>query len=127
MALLARLHRDGGLTVRTVDAQDRPIARSVLYPDGDLTTTVRADIDIDQVDAHVQAVQAQADALRQARKHFFAWLAAAGGGVTLVVTGLTTDSSWVQWVGAAELIAQGGAALRFGWRLRQTDSASTTA
>lgn len=118
MALLARLHRDGGLTVRTHDAQRRPVARSVLFPDGDLTTTVRADIDPDLVEQHQRAVQAQADALRKARAHFFAWLAAAGGGAVLLTAGWGTDSTWLEGIGATGLVAQGVATLRFGRTLR---------
>lgn len=113
LGLFGELHREGGLRIVTRDAQARPVAQSVLYPDGDLTCTVRPDISAAQQARHLAAVQAQCDALRRARGRMAAFLGSIGTAVSAVGAGLAIDQAWVSGSGAAGVAALGVVAWRF--------------
>lgn len=115
LGLLGKLHRDGGIVVATHDARERLVAHSVLYPDGDLISTVVFDLTPAERARHVAAIEAELAALRGARAQLAAWLSGVGAAVATVSTGLALESHWVSGAGATGVVGVGYAL----WRMRR--------
>ena len=119
VALLLKLHREGGLSVATSRAgADRCVAHSTLFPDGDLTTRLHTSATEADTVRHFAAVRAQSAAIGRARKALVAWVGVAGSAGVLALTGWGTDASWLTWIGGSGVAAQGIASVRFLWRTR---------
>lgn len=120
LALLRALHRDGGLSVATVRVESgQCVARSTLYPDGDLTTRLHASATPADAARHFEAIRAQSDAIGRARKSLIAWVSVVGAGGVLAATGWGTESDWLTWTAGSGLAAQAVASLRFLWKTRR--------
>lgn len=117
--LLLKLHQEGGLSVATTRADDAQcVARSTLFPDGDLTTRLHPTVTDADAARHLTAVRAQSQAIGRARKALVAWVGVAGAAGVLAVTGWGTEATWLTWIGGSGVAAQGIASVRFLWRTR---------
>ena len=119
VALLMRLHREGGLAVATLATSGTQcVARSTLFPDGDLTTRLHVSVTRSDATRHFAAVRAQSEAVGRARKALVAWVSAAGAAGVLTAVGWGSETIWLTWSAGSGVAAQGVASLRFLWQQR---------